>query len=201
MLPKNLRCMRSADSWIGVSGFLISCASRRATSPQAASRCACSSVVMSSNTSTTPGAPPTSLGSAVHAHTSTRCRTRTAVRSVRASPAGRRRAAASRRRELREQRAVADGFVESLADRRFQVDTEDGARRLVRRAHRQVRFQRHHPGRQARQDDRETRPLRLHRLLAAAGLLARAPHRLVMSLKEVTRNPSSSRDGSGSLVS
>ena len=47
--------MRSADSWIGVSGFLISCASRRATSPQAASRCACSSVVMSSNTSTTPG--------------------------------------------------------------------------------------------------------------------------------------------------
>ena len=32
MLPRNLRRMRSADSWIGVSGFLISCASRRATS-------------------------------------------------------------------------------------------------------------------------------------------------------------------------
>ena len=48
----SLRRMRSAESWIGVSGFLISCARRRATSPQAASRCACSIAVMSSNTST-----------------------------------------------------------------------------------------------------------------------------------------------------
>ena len=32
---------RSAESWIGVSGFLISCARRRATSAHAASRCAC----------------------------------------------------------------------------------------------------------------------------------------------------------------
>src|SRR5580692_8176378 len=30
MLPRNLRRIRSADSWMGVSGFLISCAKRRA---------------------------------------------------------------------------------------------------------------------------------------------------------------------------
>ena len=35
-----LRRMRSAESWIGVSGFLISCAMRRATSAQADVRCA-----------------------------------------------------------------------------------------------------------------------------------------------------------------
>jgi len=34
-----LRFRRSAESWIGVSGFLISCAMRRATSAQAAVRC------------------------------------------------------------------------------------------------------------------------------------------------------------------
>ena len=42
--------MRSADSWIGVSGFLISCARRRATSAQAIERCADTTSVMSSNT-------------------------------------------------------------------------------------------------------------------------------------------------------
>ncbi len=44
MVARKRRRMRSAESWIGVSGFLISCARRRATSPQAASRWACSSV-------------------------------------------------------------------------------------------------------------------------------------------------------------
>ena len=43
---------RSAESWIGVSGFLISCARRRATSAQAVARCAWMSWVMSSNTTT-----------------------------------------------------------------------------------------------------------------------------------------------------
>ena len=43
-------CSRSADSWIGVSGFLISCARRRATSLQAAERCAETTSVMSSKT-------------------------------------------------------------------------------------------------------------------------------------------------------
>ncbi|MCY1298633.1 hypothetical protein D9M70_481270 [compost metagenome] len=37
-LGESFICSRSADSWIGVSGFLISCARRRATSPQATER-------------------------------------------------------------------------------------------------------------------------------------------------------------------
>ena len=64
--------MRSADNCIGVNGFLISCASRRATSPHAASRCACNSAVMSSNTITKPAALSSSPGSAVQAQVSTR---------------------------------------------------------------------------------------------------------------------------------
>ncbi len=47
-----LRRRRSADSWIGVSGFLISCAMRRATSAQAEVRCAATSSVMSSSVTT-----------------------------------------------------------------------------------------------------------------------------------------------------
>ena len=39
-LSASFICSRSAASWIGVSGFLISCARRRATSPQATARCA-----------------------------------------------------------------------------------------------------------------------------------------------------------------
>ena len=54
---------RSAESWIGVSGFLISCARRRATSAHAVARCAWISWVMSSNTSTYP--PAGSCGRAV----------------------------------------------------------------------------------------------------------------------------------------
>jgi hypothetical protein len=53
-LFRSLWRSRSAESWIGVSGFLISWARRRATSPQAASRWARISVVMSSNTTTCP---------------------------------------------------------------------------------------------------------------------------------------------------
>ena len=47
-----LRRMRSAESWIGVSGFLISCAIRRATSAQAEVRCAETRSVMSSSVTT-----------------------------------------------------------------------------------------------------------------------------------------------------
>src|SRR5256885_5342591 len=43
--------MRSADSWMGVSGFLISWATRRATSPQAWARWAETISEMSSKTS------------------------------------------------------------------------------------------------------------------------------------------------------
>ena len=49
-----LRRMRSAESCIGVSGFLISCAMRRATSAQAEVRCAATSSVTSSKVSTEP---------------------------------------------------------------------------------------------------------------------------------------------------
>ena len=47
-----LRRRRSAESWIGVSGFLISWAIRRATSAQAELRCAITSSVMSSRVAT-----------------------------------------------------------------------------------------------------------------------------------------------------
>src|ERR1035441_6439138 len=48
------RRMRSADKAIGVSGFLISCAMRRATSRQAVCFCARNRSVRSSNTTTYP---------------------------------------------------------------------------------------------------------------------------------------------------
>src|SRR5882762_8719761 len=51
---KYLRRRRSAESWIGVSGFLISCAMRRAMSAQAALRCADNSSVISSKVTTKP---------------------------------------------------------------------------------------------------------------------------------------------------
>ena len=49
-LPASLCCKRSAESWIGVSGFLISCAKRLATSLQAIDLCALTTSVMSSKT-------------------------------------------------------------------------------------------------------------------------------------------------------
>jgi hypothetical protein len=48
------RRSRSAESWIGVSGFLISWAMRRAMSAQAEVRCATTSSVMSSRVTTKP---------------------------------------------------------------------------------------------------------------------------------------------------
>ena len=57
-----LRRSRSADSWIGVSGFLISCAIRRATSPHAAMRCAATRSVRSSMVSTLPASGSPALG-------------------------------------------------------------------------------------------------------------------------------------------
>ena len=52
------RFSRSAANWIGVSGFLISCAMRRATSAQAALRCADCNSVMSSKVATKPSVRP-----------------------------------------------------------------------------------------------------------------------------------------------
>ena len=75
---------------------------------------------------------------------------------------------------MREQLAVVDRLVEADADGGLEIDAEDRARRLVRGAHREIRRQRDDAGRKPRQDDRESRALGLHRLLAAPGLLARA---------------------------
>jgi hypothetical protein len=47
-----LRRRRSAESWMGVSGFLISCAMRRATSAQAEVRWAETNSVISSRVTT-----------------------------------------------------------------------------------------------------------------------------------------------------
>ena len=61
------RFSRSAESWIGVSGFLISCAMRRATSAQAALRWADCNSVMSSKVTTKPSVrPPLQLGADAH---------------------------------------------------------------------------------------------------------------------------------------
>ncbi len=49
-LPSSFMARRSAESWMGVSGFLISWARRRATSPHATVRLAEITSVMSSNT-------------------------------------------------------------------------------------------------------------------------------------------------------
>ena len=54
MFLPNLRCNRSAANWMGVSGFLISCAMRRATSDQAARRWSANCWLMSSNVTTLP---------------------------------------------------------------------------------------------------------------------------------------------------
>ena len=71
--------------------------------------------------------------------------------------------------------AVADRFVEALADGGLEIDAQDGARRLIGGAHLQIRLERHHAGRQARENHRESRALGLDRLLAAARFLARPP--------------------------
>ena len=77
-----------------------------------------------------------------------------------------------RRQKLREQGRVADGLVEPLADGGLEIDAQDGARRLIRGAHGQIRLERHHSGGQAREDHGETGALGFHRLLAAARFLA-----------------------------
>ena len=64
------RRMRSADSVIGVSGFLISCATRRATSLQAAVFCARSRSLVSSMTITNPDPRRPSMAETVTARCS-----------------------------------------------------------------------------------------------------------------------------------
>src|SRR5205823_5331787 len=64
-LPRSRRLRRWADSWMGVSGFLISWAMRWATSRQAATRWAFRSSVRSSKTTTAPVYSPSGLRGAV----------------------------------------------------------------------------------------------------------------------------------------
>ena len=155
------RRRRSAESWIGVSGFLISCARRRATSPQAASRCACSSAVMSSNTMTNP-TPASSPGSGVQAHISVRrppAPSRSSCSRHSSRPAAKRTASAATNCPSRSLLAASSGSARPVAGR--QVHAEDRARPpgwpCARCSARSID---EHAGRQARQDDREPRRVR-----------------------------------------
>ena len=129
---------------------------------------------MSSNTSTTPAAPPTSLGNAVHAHIST-CFPDSDSSSIcsRQSEIRRLQPLLDGGQELTEQGAVADRFVEWLADGRLEIDAEDGAGRLIRGAYCQIGLERHHASGQARENHAKSRALGFDRLLAAARLFAR----------------------------
>ena len=139
---------------MGVSGFLISCASLRATSPQAATFCARISGVRSSRTRTAPGGEPGAPGSGTTV--TARCRSRprpgtTTSRSWRAPRPERRRCTSptisSRPAPLEgvgERAAHAVGVhVEQAAgggveggDRAFRVHDHDaGADRLQDRLH------------------------------------------------------------------
>ena len=70
---------------MGVSGFLISCARRLATSPHAASRSACTRFVTSSNTTTQPLAT-SSLTDKVEVRTINSCLPRSESRLISCSP-------------------------------------------------------------------------------------------------------------------
>ena len=127
------RLIRSADNWIGVSGFLISCASRRATSRHAATFCDRISGVTSSNTRTVPSARPPSptRGVAIAARCSSRP-SRTSATSCGGVEA-------PRRCRLRQERCQWRKVVAREDIRRRPADglgpnTEQAARRPVHRA-------------------------------------------------------------------
>ena len=201
MLASNRRRMRSADSWIGVSGFLISCARRRATSPQAASRCACSSAVMSSNTITKPRTA-SSPGSGVQAHIRVRAvRSRCRGRAARATPRARRRSAPrAPRRTARGARCRPR--APAATTRWLPTGPRRGWRRRPALAMRTVssRSTASTPvDRRARMIASRSRSRSTACWLRVASSRARR-RRLVMSLKECTRKPISSREGSGRRV-
>ncbi len=75
--------------------------------------------------------------------------------------------------ELREQRPRARELHDRFADALLEVHAENRARGLVRRANPQIRLERHHAGRQAREDQLELAALRLHLLLARTRFGAR----------------------------
>ena len=113
-----MRCRRSADSWIGVSGFLISCARRRATSRHAATFCARISGVTSSKTSTVPSMRPSSPASGVA--TAARCSSRPSRTSATSCAGGSPLPARGRPKQRRQRREVVarEHVRRAAADRR-----------------------------------------------------------------------------------
>ena len=167
--------MRSADSWIGVSGFLISCARRRATSPQAASRCACSSAVMSSNTMTKPPGLRSSPDSVVQAHIRMRrldspCSTSCSRHSVWPASRCALQAASNCSNSVLPVPASASGLPMTLSTSTPRiVHAAWFAVRMVRSGSSEMT-----PVDKPRENDREIGALGLDRLLAAPRLFARA---------------------------
>ena len=142
------RPMRSAESAIGVSGFLISCATRRATSCQAAAFCARSSSLVSSSTITKPEVSFSSSAETVTA----RCSFWLSVRSS-SLPRGQRRCGA--------RASSGSGFRRCLRARRDLPDAcalrglparKDLGQRAIDAVDRAVGADRDHAGRNALQD-------------------------------------------------
>ena len=194
------RRRRSADSWMGVRGFLISCARRRATSPQAASRCACRSVVMSSNTITKP-VSVSSPGSGVQAHISVRrpaAPSRSSCSRHSSRPPAKRTASAATNCPRRSLPAASSGSERPLAADRSVPRIAPAASFAVRTV--RLRSMASTPvERRARMMARRWRSRSTACWLWVASACARRS-RLVMSLKECTRKPISSREGSGRRV-
>src|SRR6516165_3282966 len=142
---------------MGVSGFLISCARRRATSPHAASRCACRSAVMSSNTITKPMSA-SSPGSAVEVE----------LLAPLLAPGGK--AHRERGDELAEPLVAGGKLRQGTPGRGREVGAENRPRGFVRGTYRHGAVDGEHAGRQARQDDGEPLALALHRLLTVGRL-------------------------------
>ena len=166
--------MRSAESCIGVSGFLISCARRRATSPQAAWRCACRQL----------------RDFVEHQHEPQRARI---ARQRGAGTDELASAGVGAQRDLLAPLGLAglhvplQHFVERCQERLpgrdlrqrlaggiREVDAEDAARGLVCDADAQVRLERDDAAREPGEDHRERRALGLDRGAASLGFLARA---------------------------
>ena len=167
------RFRRSAASWIGVSGFLISCAMRRATSAQAALRCADCSSVMSSKVTTKPSVRSPDRSAPMRTSSMRRAvrRPDLDLLRVRAVPAS-----SSRRAAVR--RIPAPRRPAARRPRRQQVDAEQLVGGAVRQLDAAVRVEADHAGRHAGQHRFGEPPafvdlaVGLHQLAALRGKLA-----------------------------
>ena len=195
------RRIRSADSWIGVSGFLISCARRRATSPQAASRCACKQRgdVIEHDDEADACILTRQRGAGAHERAAPAGAVQVELLAPLLAPGGE--AHRERGDELPEALVAGGKFRQRTARGRRQIRAEDRAGGLIGVAHGEGAVDGEHAGREARQDDGEALCARAPppAWLCVASSRARR-RRLVMSLKECTRKPISSREGSGRRV-